>query len=103
MIFQWDVIPGAEPSADFEQRLMRGIRDIASAHPDQLVAVFVHGGVIGQILETVTRASAFSFSGADNGSISHIVVQSESITLRRFNDTAHLVDEDPMAGAQLPT
>ena len=100
---RWDVIPGAEPAADFEQRLMRGIRNIASAHPDQLVAAFVHGGVIGQILETVTCASAFSFSGADNGSISHIVVHAGGITLRRFNDSAHLIDEDPLAGAQLPT
>jgi probable phosphoglycerate mutase len=59
--------------------------------------------VIGQILETITEARSFAFSGADNGSISHIVVQGDAMTLRRFNDTAHLIDQDPLASAELPT
>ncbi|MBT7387379.1 MAG: histidine phosphatase family protein, partial [Gammaproteobacteria bacterium] len=42
-------------------------------------------------------------TGADNGSISHIVVQGDTMTLRRFNDTAHLIDQDPLAAAALPT
>jgi hypothetical protein len=25
------------------------------------------------------------------------------MTLRRFNDTAHLIDQDPLASAELPT
>ena len=100
---RWDVIPGAESAETFKTRLLRGIQTIAAAHPDELVAVFVHGGVIGQILEAITGARSFAFSGADNGSISHIVVQGDAIILRRFNDTAHLIDQDPLASAALPT
>ena len=100
---RWDVIPGAESAEAFRTRLLRGITTIAAAHPDELVAVFVHGGVIGQILEAITEARSFAFSGADNGSISHIVVQGDAMTLRRFNDTAHLIDQDPLARAELPT
>jgi probable phosphoglycerate mutase len=98
---RWDVIPGAESSQAFQERVMRGIRNIAHANPDRLVAAFVHGGVIGRVLATITESRPFAFNGADNGSISAIVVDGERIVLRRFNDTAHLGSES--VGAQLPT
>jgi len=51
----------------------------------------VHGGVIGQLLATATGSSPFAFIGADNGSISELVVQSDGRwRLRRYNDVAHL-------------
>lgn len=87
---RWDVIPGAEPGADFAARVRRGIERIATAHPDQTVVVVVHGGVIGQILALATGSRAFAFTGADNGSISHLVVRGDEWVVRRFNDTAHL-------------
>ena len=37
-----------------------------------------------------TGARGFAFIGADNASISHIVVEEDRITVRRFNDTTHL-------------
>ena len=49
-----------------------------------------HGGVIGQILADATGARPFAFAGADNASISHIVVFGERVTVRRYNDTTHL-------------
>jgi len=87
---RWDVIPGAEPAAEFGGRVRRGLLTIAARHPDQSVAVFTHGGVIGWILATATGARPFAFNGADNASISHLVVHGDQWTLRRFNDTAHL-------------
>ncbi len=87
---RWDVIPGAEPMEAFEARVLAGLRRIAAAHPDQRVVAVVHGGVIGQILSSATRASGFAFEGADNASISEVVVHGERIIVRRFNDTVHL-------------
>ncbi|TMK86497.1 MAG: histidine phosphatase family protein [Actinobacteria bacterium] len=87
---RWDVVPGAESMESFGGRL-RGVVDrIAAAHPDQRVAVFAHGGVIGEILRQTTDSRPFAFVGADNGSISHIVITDERWILRRFNDTSHL-------------
>jgi probable phosphoglycerate mutase len=63
---------------------------MAADHPDQRVAVFTHGGVIGEILHQATGSEPFAFLGADNGSISHIVVTDDRWVLRRFNDTSHL-------------
>lgn len=87
---RWDVIPGAERSEAFSRRVRAGVERVAGAHPDQRVVVFTHGGTIGQILTLATGAARFAFIGADNGSISHLVVAGRRWLVRRYNDTAHL-------------
>jgi probable phosphoglycerate mutase len=87
---RWDVIPGAEKSEALEARVRSGIRRIAERHPDQTVVVVAHGGVIGQVLAIATGGRSFAFSGADNASISHLVIAGERWIVRRFNDTGHL-------------
>lgn len=87
---RWDVIPGAEPHEEFARRTQSGLQRIVAAHTGGRVAVFTHGGVIGQLLHHATGASRFAFSSADNASISEIVVDGDRQILRRFNDTSHL-------------
>lgn len=87
---RWDVIPGAEPADDFARRVRAVLTGLAARHPDQTVAVFTHGGVIGRALAEATASRPFAFGGADNGSISHLVLMPERWMLRAFNDTAHL-------------
>jgi probable phosphoglycerate mutase len=88
---RWDVIPGAESSEAFGERLWVGLRRIVAEHPDQMVVVVVHGGVIGQLLADTVGVKGFTFAGADNTSISELVVDAKGRWwLRRFNDTAHL-------------
>lgn len=87
---RWDVIPGAEPLDAFDLRLRRGLDHIVAKHPDERVMVVVHGGVIGHLLHQVTGSRRFAFAGADNASISEVVVHPSYTTLRRFNDTSHL-------------
>lgn len=87
---RWDVIPGAESTADLGARVRRGIEQVAAAHPDQRVAVFTHGGVIGQILADATGSRPFAFIGADNGSVSRLVITGGWWLVRGYNDTSHL-------------
>ena len=88
---RWDLIPGAESDERFGARLRSALTRIATAHPDQRVAVFTHGGVIGEVFAQASRAvERFAFLGADNGSISHLVVHGDVWMIRRFNDTGHL-------------
>ena len=87
---RWDVIPNAEPAADFEARVRRGIAAIAAAHPDQLVAAVVHGGVIGQAMNIASGATGFTFNGASNASITQLVIEPHRWVVRCFNDTGHL-------------
>ena len=86
----WGEIPGAETRAAFFERVDRGLKRIAAAHPDQLVAVVVHGGVVAAALALATDGRPFAFTGADNGSISRLVVASDRMILRGFNDVSHL-------------
>lgn len=87
---RWDVIPGAESTAAFAERVRRGVTRIAAAHPDEAVVVVSHGGVIGQILADAARSRPFAFTGSDNAGISHLVVSDDLWMIRRYNDTAHL-------------
>ncbi|MCZ6708946.1 MAG: histidine phosphatase family protein [Gammaproteobacteria bacterium] len=98
---RWDVIPGAESHADLNQRLMRALNRIAHKHPDELVVAVVHGGVIAHILAHAAGANHFAFNGADNGSISHIIMLHGDIVVRRFNDSSHLHQQLSRAESQM--
>jgi probable phosphoglycerate mutase len=87
---RWDVIPGAESAAALASRVRAAMDGILAANSGRRVAVFTHGGVINQVLALATNARPFAFIGADNASISHLVVVPGRWILRRFNDTAHL-------------
>lgn len=99
---RWDVIPGAEPEDDFRERVRAGIERIAAAHPDEVVMVVVHGGVIGQIMNIATGSTGFAFTGADNASITQVVVSGDRWIVRCYNDTAHLRDRFSTAGEAPP-
>jgi probable phosphoglycerate mutase len=100
---RWDAIPGAESTASLAKRVRAGVVRIAEAHPDQLVVVVAHGGVIGRILADASGATrGFAFVGSDNGAISRLVVDGDRWIVRGFNDTGHLatlVTDDPVGDA----
>jgi probable phosphoglycerate mutase len=106
---RWDVIPGAETEDALRARVRAGIDRIAAAHPDELVMVVVHGGVIGTIMNLATGSTGFAFTGADNASISHLVVTPDRWIVRCYNDTTHLrerfstIDEPPPATGIRPS
>ena len=89
---EWGEIPGAETTAALHKRVRAALMRIAARHPDELVAVVVHGGVVGAALALATGAAPFSFNGADNGSISRLVVRGDEMILRGFNDVSHLTE-----------
>lgn len=87
---EWGEVPGAETTQALQTRVKRGLQRIAAAHPGQMVAVVVHGGVVGAAMALATRARGFAFNGADNGSISRLVVGPTQMIVRGFNDVSHL-------------
>lgn len=87
---RWDVIPGAEPAGSFTARTSGALQRIAGTHRDRLVAVVVHGGVIAALLARATGSRPFAFLGADNASLSRLVITPQRWILRTYNDTAHL-------------
>jgi len=87
---RWDVIPDAEAAGAFSARVGAALARVAAAHPDRMVVVFTHGGVIAEALAQVSGSAGLAFFPADNGSISHIVVGPAQRVVRRYNDTSHL-------------
>lgn len=87
---EWGEIPGAETTEQLHNRVRRGLLRIGAAHPDQLVAVVVHGGVVGAAMAVASGARGFAFNGAANGSISRVVVHGNDFIVRGFNDCTHL-------------
>ena len=87
---RWDVIPGAESAAELSARVTAVIERITAAHPGQRVAAFTHGGIIGEAVALASRSRPFAFLGAENASISRLVITPERWIVRGFNDTAHL-------------
>jgi len=87
---EWGEIPGAETTAILHARVRAGLLRIAAAHPDQRIAVVVHGGVVGAAMAIASGSEPFAFNGAANGSISRLVVLGDSMIVRGFNDCAHL-------------
>ena len=91
---RWDVIPGAESLVSFDGRVRAAIGRLLGAHAGQRVAAFTHGGVIGQALALATGSRPFAFNGADNASISRVIVTPDRWWVRGYNDTAHLETMD---------
>ena len=87
---RWEMIPDAETSAALEARVRAAIDRLAAAHTGQRLAIFTHGGVIGQALALASGSRPFAFLSADNGSISRLLVTGQRWIVRGFNDTAHL-------------
>ena len=98
---RWDVIPDAESWETLNARVTAGLARIHRAHPNQKVVAVVHGGVIGHILAHATGASPFAFNGADNGSISRIVMHEDGIKVRSFNDNVHVQSTLHVGSGQL--
>jgi probable phosphoglycerate mutase len=91
---EWSVVPGAETNEAFTARTVGAVTGIAQAHPDELVAVVCHGGVIGAVLGWALGIGARDLVGARHTSVSHLWVgqpvdDPASWTLRLYNDGGH--------------
>jgi 2,3-bisphosphoglycerate-dependent phosphoglycerate mutase len=87
---RWDVIPGAESTEAFAARIAETLERLAARHVNRRIAVFTHGGTIGQVIAMATGSRPFAFIDADNASVTQLVIWGSRWVIRRFNDTAHL-------------
>jgi probable phosphoglycerate mutase len=89
---RWDLIPGAEPAAEFGARVRRGIEQVADSVGDGEVAVaFTHSAVIAEALKQVTGSEPFAFLHNANGSCSRLFrMPDKRWVLVSFNETDHL-------------
>lgn len=87
---RWDILPGAEDPDEFATRVRSALAHIADRHKGETVAIFTHGGVIGQTIGDAVGSDPFPFNASDNGAIAQVVRMPTRWKVRRFNDTTHL-------------
>jgi broad specificity phosphatase PhoE len=94
----WDLVPGGELAADFEDRVSAALESIRSQHESGDVLIVTHGGVIqvalGRALGWPGSRGAFPFR-IQNTSLNVLEMGSRRAVISRVNDTAHL-DDDPI-------
>ena len=88
----WGLIPGAESFAALQDRCVAAIGRIHAAHPDQRVAVVVHGGVIGTYLAHALAMPYSLWMTCENTSISKVRVGPDGAHVVTVNDAHHLFD-----------
>src|SRR4051794_6737700 len=99
---RWDVIPNAEPAAEFAARVRRGLEEVAAVTgPGSTAVAIAHGGVIAECCRQVTRSEPFAFINVENASITRLVrLATGRWLLLSFNDTSHLRAAGSLAGAR---
>lgn len=92
---RWDIIPGVEDPQAFRGRVEKAITTLAERHTGHAIVVFTHRNVIGHVVAHACGARHNAFNGAENGSISEIVVSPAGWAVRSFNETGHLREPVP--------
>jgi len=89
---RWELIPNAEPAAEFAERVERGMAEAAAAaRPGSVAVVFTHSAVIAEACRLVTGSQPFAFLTVSNASLTRLVRMPEDRwVLVAFNETAHL-------------
>jgi broad specificity phosphatase PhoE len=87
--------PGSEDPQAFRERVSTVFADIARRHPDDVVGVVTHGGVLGAYLCSLVgvswrRHSPFSLG---NASLSIVDLDGRRFRIRLLNDRCHLGEE----------
>ena len=98
----WDIVPGAETTAEFEGRIRSVLAELAERHPQGDVLVVTHGGVIQVALAEVVGAAGralFPFV-IDNCSISTILRGRQRTVITGVNDTSHLLRGAPVVSGR---
>jgi probable phosphoglycerate mutase len=91
---RWDVVPGAESTDHFRQRVGGAIERITERHRAGRVIAVCHAGTIATTISMASGARPFAFLSAAHASISKLVVSSEGWQVRSFNDTSHLKESE---------
>jgi probable phosphoglycerate mutase len=89
---RWDLVPGAEPKAQFTRRVATGLaKIIAATSPSHSTVAVLHAAVIAELCHQATASRPFAFINAENASFTRFIIgPDQKLTLRSFNETPHL-------------
>jgi len=92
---RWSV-PGGERIEDVRDRMLRALREIVAAHPDQTVAVFSHGMALRTLVGTLQGLSLAEIDKtghAENTAVTRLEAEGGDIRVIFRDDASHLPEE----------
>lgn len=92
----WDLVPGGEGAAAFENRVEAAVHRLLERHPSGDVVAVTHGGVIQIALHHVVGRSShgiFAFR-ISNGSVTVVERRNGRMVIGGVNDTSHLEPDE---------
>ncbi len=84
--------PGGERLGDVRDRVLKALKTIAAAHPNQTVAVFCHGTAI-RLVQTAISGSEHYFPEGINTAVTCLEWDGADLKIKWYNDTSHLTAE----------
>jgi broad specificity phosphatase PhoE len=94
---RWDGIPGGEGDAALRARVARVVRELATRHVGETIAVVAHGGAINACVADIFGIERTMWMSCENTSITTLHVTAERTMVIGANDCSHLYD--PVLGA----
>jgi len=91
----WEV-EGGERMADVRDRMLRAVKTIAAAHPNETVAVFTHGMALRTLVGTLQGLSLAEIDKtphAENTAVTKLVSDETGIRVLWRDDASHLPEE----------
>jgi broad specificity phosphatase PhoE len=99
MIAAWledfnNVPRGAETIDLFNARIVSLLSDLKQKHNEQVVLLVGHGGSLSEILRVVLGLSPEKrwYLEMENACLSEVLLAEDYVSLKRLNDTCHLID-----------
>ena len=85
---------GAETIDQFTARIVSLLDDLKQKHNKQVVLLVGHGGSLSEILRVILGLSPEKrwYFEMENASLSEVLISEDYVSLKRLNDTCHLVD-----------
>jgi len=85
---------GAETIDQFTARIVSLLDNLRGEHDQQVVLLVGHGGSLSEILRVILGLSPEKrwYLEMENASLSEVLISEDYVSLKRLNDTCHLVD-----------
>lgn len=90
---RWDLMPFGEPAAEFRERSLAAVNELADEHRGKHIVIVAHGGVINAYLSEVLGTDEDLFFLPTHTAISRVALDHEIRVIRSINEHQHLGEE----------
>lgn len=88
------MVAGSEPYADYTERFIEGMQDVAQRYDGGTICIFCHGAVLrGTLMRLFFQDQADALPLSDNAGVSHLFYDKGCFTYEYLNDNSHIPEK----------